>query len=95
MWFLMSCALAALIGGFGTPRMGDAGDTIADRELGQMDVVHNGLNLVDGIGLVSPEGAAVDTSVSPNRLYVVTRAINGPWDGTTRRGSSTALPRIW
>src|SRR5271155_3581903 len=50
--------------------MGAAGDTIADRELGQLDMVHNGFNLVDGIGLALPEGAALDTSVSPNRLYV-------------------------
>jgi len=67
---LVLCALAALIGGFGTTLMGAAGDTIADRELGQIDMVHNGFNLVDGIGLEIPEGVAVDTSVSPNRVYV-------------------------
>jgi sugar lactone lactonase YvrE len=42
----------------------------ATLELGQPDFVHNGVNFVDGKGLLTPSRVAIDTSVSPNRLYV-------------------------
>ncbi len=42
----------------------------ANVELGQLDFIHDGENLIDGTGLLNPESVAVDTSVSPNRLYV-------------------------
>ena len=45
-------------------------DTTADRELGQGDFAHNSINLIDGRGFDGPYSAAIDTSVSPNRLYV-------------------------
>ncbi|HZY59187.1 MAG TPA: hypothetical protein VFE56_05455, partial [Candidatus Binataceae bacterium] len=50
-YLLVCCANAFVIGAFGAAVMGAAGDTIADRELGQIDLVHNGPNLVDGVGL--------------------------------------------
>ena len=53
-----------------TPSIAGLGDTVADRVLGQLDFVHNGLNLIDGSGVSTPQGAAIDTSVMPNRLYV-------------------------
>ncbi len=45
-------------------------DPSANVVLGQLDFIHDGENLIDGIGLFNPESVAVDTSVSPNRLYV-------------------------
>lgn len=45
-------------------------DTTADRELGQVDFLHNTENLVDRRGLGRPWMLAIDTSVTPNRLYV-------------------------
>jgi sugar lactone lactonase YvrE len=71
--FIMLCVIVALVGGFGAIVMGAAGDTVADRELGQIDMLHGGFNLVDANGFSIPatfQGAALDTSVSPNRLYV-------------------------
>src|SRR5260370_11651396 len=66
------------------------GDTIADRVLGQVDFVHNGLNLIDASGMLNPQSVAIDSSVTTNRLYVtdtvnsrvlaykdVTRFVNG------------------
>jgi sugar lactone lactonase YvrE len=41
----------------------------ADRELGQVDFVHTGLNFMDARSLYFPQGVAIDTSVIPNRLY--------------------------
>jgi sugar lactone lactonase YvrE len=76
LYLLVFCAGAALIGGFRAAVMGAAGDTIADRELGQIDFVHNGPNLVDAVGLAGPAGTALDKSVSPNRLYVADSANN-------------------
>jgi len=50
--------------------MGAAGDTIADRVLGQFDFTHNGINIVTAAGVYNPQAVAVDRSVVPNRLYV-------------------------
>src|SRR5208337_263931 len=47
-----------------------SGDTTADRVLGQIDFTHNGANIVKAMGLFSPSSVAIDTSVSPNRLYI-------------------------
>jgi len=38
--------------------------------LGQVDFAHRGVNLIDGHGFSNPRGFAVDTSVTPNRIYV-------------------------
>ena len=69
-------ALVILLAACLSNLMGGAGDLIADRELGQIDLVHNGFNLTDGIGLSSPSGAALDLSASSNRLYVADTANN-------------------
>ena len=53
-----------------TPSIAMQGDTIADRELGQLDFAHNGVNLIDAKGISTPQDVAIDSSVSPNRLYV-------------------------
>lgn len=45
-------------------------DLAADRVLAQGGLTHVGLNMVDGAGLSSPMGVAVDATVSPPRLYV-------------------------
>jgi sugar lactone lactonase YvrE len=63
--------LAAGGGNPGTP--GAPGDTTADRELGQIDFAHPAVNLVDGKGLFKPVAVAIDTSVTPNRVYVADR----------------------
>src|ERR1700722_14867548 len=52
------------------PSIAMQGDTIADRVLGQFDFVHNSPNLVDGGGMGSPLSLAIDSTVTPNRLYV-------------------------
>jgi sugar lactone lactonase YvrE len=54
--------------------LGASGDTSADRVLGQFDFIHNIANLVDGRGLSSPGYAALDTSATPNHLYVADTA---------------------
>jgi sugar lactone lactonase YvrE len=48
-----------------------ASGATADRVLGQFDFVHVTPNLVDAKGLFTPHEVAIDTSVSPNRAYVV------------------------
>jgi sugar lactone lactonase YvrE len=53
-----------------TPSIAMLGDTVADRVLGQLDFVHNGLNLIDATGMSTPQGVAIDRSVKPNRLYL-------------------------
>ncbi len=53
-----------------TPSIAMLGDTVADRVLGQTDFVHNGLNLIDATGTWTPQSVAIDSSVTPNRLYV-------------------------
>ncbi|WP_224363644.1 PKD domain-containing protein [Hyalangium versicolor] len=45
-------------------------DLVADAVLGQTGFRFTGSNLVDGTGLSSPTSVAIDTSVTPNRLYV-------------------------
>jgi sugar lactone lactonase YvrE len=45
-------------------------DTTADIVLGQLDFSHNGFNFIDASGLFSPQSVAIDTSATPNRLYV-------------------------
>ncbi|HTR62619.1 MAG TPA: choice-of-anchor D domain-containing protein [Candidatus Binataceae bacterium] len=38
--------------------------------LGQGTLANSKINMVDGVGLATPDGVAIDTSVTPNRLYV-------------------------
>ncbi|HEV3112364.1 MAG TPA: NHL repeat-containing protein [Candidatus Binataceae bacterium] len=45
-------------------------DTVANRVLGQVDLLHNGVNIVTNVGVWTPSAVAVDRSVTPNRLYV-------------------------
>ena len=63
-------ALAIIGAALATPSIAMQGDTIADRVLGQVDFVHNGVNLIDATGMLNPQAVAIDTSVTPNRLYV-------------------------
>src|SRR5579859_144152 len=44
---------------------------VATQVFGQLDFVHNGVNILDNGGLSNPRAVAVDRSVTPNRLYVV------------------------
>jgi len=44
--------------------------TTGDRVLGQLDFTHSTPNLVDGAGLSNPVAVAIDTSATPNRIYV-------------------------
>jgi sugar lactone lactonase YvrE len=44
--------------------------TTGDRVLGQVDFTHSTPNLVDARGLSNPVAVAIDTSASPNRIYV-------------------------
>jgi sugar lactone lactonase YvrE len=46
-------------------------DTVGDVFLGQAASNYNAPNLLDGRGLDTPDGIALDTSVSPPRVYVV------------------------
>jgi sugar lactone lactonase YvrE len=46
------------------------GDTIADRVLGQPDFTHNALSAVSASEFNAPAAVAIDTSVTPNRLYI-------------------------
>ena len=45
-------------------------DTTADNSLGQDNLTHNLANLVDAQGLSGPQGVAIDSSATPNRVYV-------------------------
>ncbi len=63
-------ALVIIGAALANPSIAMQGDTIADRVLGQADFVHNGLNLIDASGMLSPQSVAIDSSVTPNRLYV-------------------------
>src|SRR5258708_33760579 len=62
-WVIIGAALAP-------PSIAMLGDTIADRVLGQLDFVHDGANLIDARGMLNPQSVAIDSSVTPNRLYV-------------------------
>ena len=44
--------------------------TTSDAVLGQLDFTHNVPNLVDGKGLNFPQSVAIDSSATPNRVYV-------------------------
>ncbi len=47
-----------------------ASGSTANRVLGQLDFRHSTPNLVDAKGLSNPGAVAIDTSASPNRIYV-------------------------
>src|SRR5438046_909671 len=47
------------------------GDIAADRVLGQKNFAHAALNLTDARGINGAFDVAVDTSVSPNRIYAI------------------------
>ncbi len=51
-------------------------DTVADVVLGQLDFSHDGENLIDAHGFNTPESVAIDTSTTPNRLYVTDNGNN-------------------
>ena len=51
-------------------------DTTADVVLGQLDFSHDGENLIDAHGFNTPESVAIDTSTTPNRLYVTDNGNN-------------------
>jgi sugar lactone lactonase YvrE len=63
-------ALVIIGAALAIPSIAMQGDTIADRVLGQGDFIHNGLNLIDASGMLNPQSVAIDSSASPNRLYV-------------------------
>ncbi len=63
-------ALVIIGAALATPSIAMQGDTIADRVLGQLDFVHNAQNLIDASGMLNPQSVAIDSSVTPNRLYV-------------------------
>jgi sugar lactone lactonase YvrE len=46
------------------------GSPVATQAFGQLDLVHNGVNILDDSGLWNPQAVAIDRSVTPNRLYV-------------------------
>jgi len=43
---------------------------VLTKAFGQLDLVHNGINIVNNVGLWNPQAVAVDRSVTPNRLYI-------------------------
>src|SRR5258708_25126054 len=63
--------LAALLAIAGTP--GSAGDTTADRVLGQLDFTHNGINIAKANSFYYTEGVAIDQRSVPKHLYVSDR----------------------
>jgi sugar lactone lactonase YvrE len=67
--FALALGLLSLLPGMALAAAG-AGDDVADRVLGQIDLLHIQANFVDGRGFNTPMGVAVDRSVSPNRVYV-------------------------
>jgi hypothetical protein len=62
--------LLIVVGAVAIPSIAMQGDTVADRVLGQYDFAHGAANLIDGEGYSLPQSVAVDTSVTPNRVYV-------------------------
>jgi DNA-binding beta-propeller fold protein YncE len=69
--FAFALTLAAAPCPSATGATSAAGDTIADRVLGQLDFTHKLPNLPDGRSLSGPTAVAVDDSVTPGRLYVL------------------------
>jgi sugar lactone lactonase YvrE len=51
--------------------LGDTGSTAANRVLGQADFIHHLPNTVDAASMSNGDHLAVDSSVNPNRVYVV------------------------
>jgi sugar lactone lactonase YvrE len=47
-----------------------SGDTTADAVLGKVDFVHGGANITTARGLYGPLSVAVDTTATPNHIYV-------------------------
>jgi len=70
-------------------------DAVADHELGQPDFTKGGPNWVDRIGLIFPQAVAVDTSTTPNRVYVADSNNSRVLDGRTRHRWPTAPLPIW
>ena len=56
--------------------LGAAGDTTADRVLGQGDFTQGGINMMDAQSLNLPVGVAIDTSTTPNHVYVADSSNN-------------------
>jgi hypothetical protein len=69
-WKLALPCLVIVAAALATPSIAMLGDTLADVELGQLDFMHNGANLIDAKGLYGTYSVATDTSVTPNRLYI-------------------------
>ncbi|MFM8445377.1 MAG: NHL repeat-containing protein [Methylococcus sp.] len=73
---VVTCAGVMPTQGLAAPLLapGFPGDTTADAVAGQLDFVHNDVNLIDGRGLntqwSNQGGVAIDVSVTPNRVYV-------------------------
>src|SRR6478752_2863693 len=60
-----------------TQARGNAGDLVADVEVGRRDFTEFAVNEVSANALSSPGGVAVDRSVSPGRAYI--------WDSANSR----------
>ncbi len=67
---LLAAGLGAALILTSVPTTAMQGDTIADRVLGQPDFTNNALSAVSASALNAPAAVAIDTSVTPNRLYV-------------------------
>jgi sugar lactone lactonase YvrE len=55
---------------------GSAGDTVADVVLGQLNFTSNFANTADPSSMSTPEGMVIDTTVTPNRVYVSDEGCN-------------------
>jgi sugar lactone lactonase YvrE len=55
---------------------GSAGDTVADVVLGQLNFISNAANTADPSSMSTPEGMVIDTTVTPNRVYVSDEGCN-------------------
>lgn len=72
-WKLRLLSLAGMsltAGMYAAMVVGAVGDTAADRVLGQFDFSHNTADLIDAHGSANAVSVAIDTSTSPNRIYV-------------------------
>jgi hypothetical protein len=67
---LLAAGLAAALILPSLPSTAMEGDTVADRVLGQPDFTQNALSAVSASELNAPAAIAIDTSVTPNRVYV-------------------------